>query len=407
MDDRGIVLIYTFSPFPFGEAASNRIMALAQCIQMAGYKAIVLGNGGEREQDYEPTRKTFVYEGIEYRSYAMAGTGRIARTLNRNNILKIIKKHLAPDEQNRIRIVYATYRNYGLWLHYVLKRILHHPAVVDVTEWHSSNQFGGGRLNPYYWIHNLRIRWLIPRAKNIICITSYLDRFYKQRGCNTVLIPPQVIMENYLRHKNPPLPPVRLFYAGTAAKKDYLDVMLDGLVSLPEIERAKITLTVLGLSRSGFMEQFPRAQYYIDTMQESLQIVGRVSKNEVDQRLSEAHFLILMRPDSRYSRAGFPSKVPEAMAAGVPVITNVTSDLGMYIRDGKNGFIVDGFNASAFADVIHKVVGINDEVFQSMSGEALRTAAHMFDRHMHVTEMKEFLAQSLVAKIDSDIVYYS
>lgn len=46
MDDRGIVLIYTFSPFPFGEAASNRIMALAQCIQMAGYKAIVLGNGG-------------------------------------------------------------------------------------------------------------------------------------------------------------------------------------------------------------------------------------------------------------------------------------------------------------------------------------------------------------------------
>lgn len=46
MDNRGIVLIYTFSPFPFGEATSNRIIALAQCIQMAGYKVIVLGNGG-------------------------------------------------------------------------------------------------------------------------------------------------------------------------------------------------------------------------------------------------------------------------------------------------------------------------------------------------------------------------
>lgn len=398
MEDRGIVLIYTFSPFPFGEAASNRITALAQCIQMAGYQVIVLSNGGEREQDYEPTRKTFVFKDIEYRSYAEVGAGKIARTLNRNNILRIIRKHITDYEQNRIKLVYATYRNYGLWLHYVLKCILYIPAVVDVTEWHSSNQFSGGRLNPFYWIHNLRIRKLIPRAKNVICITRYLERFYKQRGCNTILIPPQVIMENYLPHQKPPLPPVRLFYAGTAAKKDYLDVMLDGLVSLPKIERAKITFTLLGLSRSGFMEQFPRAQYYIDGLQESLQIIGRVCKSEVDQRLSEAHFLILMRPDSRYSRAGFPSKVPEAMAAGVPVITNLTSDLGVYIKDGENGFIVDEFSASAFADVIHKAVRMKDEDFQYMSGEALRTAAHTFDRHVHVKEMKEFLEQSLAAK---------
>jgi len=365
---------------------------------MAGYKVIVLGNGGEREQDYEPTRKSFVYADIEYRSYAVAGDGKVARTLNRNNILKIIKKHIAADEQNRIRLVYATYRNYGLWLHYVLKRILHLPAVVDVTEWHSSNQFSGGKLNPLFWIHNLRISRLIPQARNIICITSYLDGFYKQRGCNTVLIPPQVVMENYLPHKNLHLPPVRLFYAGTAAKKDHLDIMLDGLVSLPKSVRAKITCTLVGLSRLGFMEQFPQAQHYIDELQDSLQIVGRVSKQEVDQRLSEAHFLILMRMDSRYSRAGFPSKVPEAMAAGVPVITNLTSDLGLYIKDGENGFIVDEFKAAAFADVIRKVVGIKDEDFQYMSGEALRTAAQAFDRHVHIQKMREFLDRSLAVK---------
>ena len=172
--------------------------------------------------------------------------------------------------------------------------------------------------------------------------------------------------------------------------------MLDGLVSLSKNERARITCTLLGLDRSAFMEKVPRAQYYIDGLQGSLQIVGRVTKKEVDQRLSEAHFLILMRPDSRYSRAGFPSKVPEAMAAGVPVITNLTSDLGVYIKDGENGFVVDEFSATAFADVIRKVVGIKDEDFQHMSAAALRTAAQEFDWHVHAKKMKKFLDRSLI-----------
>lgn len=396
MDDKDIVLIYTFSPFPFGEATSNRIIALAQCIQMAGYKVIVLGNGGEREEDYEPTRDTFTYRGIEYRSYGLTGAGRTARILNRNSISKIIEKHIAPNEKKRIRLLYATYRNYGLWLHFVLRYILDIPAVVDVTEWYSSNQFYGGKLNPLYWGHNLRITKLIPRAKNIICMTRYLDGYYREQGCNTVLVPPQVVMEDYLPHKKTPLPPLRLFYAGYYAKnKDYLDVMLDGLMSLANSERSEITCTLLGLNRSAFMEKVPRAQYYIDGLQESLHIVGKVSKQEVDERLSEAHFLILMRPDSRYSRAGFPSKVPEAMAAGVPVITNMTSDLELYIKDGVNGFVVDEFSAAAFADAIRKALGIRDEDFQHMSEEALSTATQKFDRHVHVKKMKKFLAQAL------------
>lgn len=391
MGDRNIVLIYTFSPFPFGEAASNRIMALAKCIQTAGYKVIIVANGGERAQDHEPISDTYFYGDIEYRSYAQAGAGKIARILQRNNLIGIIKKKLRVDERHRLSYVYATYRNYGFWQHLVLRYILHLPALVDVTEWHSSSQFKAGRLNPAYWLHNLRIRYLVPAARNIICITTYLENYFRQRGCNTVIIPPQVVAENYRSHQAVTLPPVRLFYAGTAARKDYVDIMLDGLASLGTTEISQIRFTLVGLSRESFIEQFPRSRCYLDKLGESLQVINRVPKAEVDRMLSEAHFLILLRPDRRYSRAGFPSKVPEALAAGVPVLTNLTSDLRLYIKDMINGIVVEDFSAAAFAAAIRRTIKLKDHEYEVMSQHALQTALQEFAFEVHAGAMEKFL----------------
>ena len=39
--------------------------------------------------------------------------------------------------------------------------------------------------------------------------------------------------------------------------------------------------------------------------------------------------------------AGFPTKVVESLALGTPVITNLTSDLGFCVFDGRNGVILD------------------------------------------------------------------
>ncbi len=114
-------------------------------------------------------------------------------------------------------------------------------------------------------------------------------------------------------------------------------------------------------------------------------------KSEIDNKLSEAHFLILMRPISRYSMAGFPLNVPEALAAGVPIITNYTSDLEYYINDGENGLIVSEFTSSAFANAVRRALIIQNSDFKIMSLKARETANQYFNYEVFTSEVREFL----------------
>ena len=49
---------------------------------------------------------------------------------------------------------------------------------------------------------------------------------------------------------------------------------------------------------------------------------------------------MFLRDDNRVTKAGFPTKFVESISAGVPVITNKTSDLEYHLKNGENGFLL-------------------------------------------------------------------
>ena len=62
--------------------------------------------------------------------------------------------------------------------------------------------------------------------------------------------------------------------------------------------------------------------------------------------MDNVQFDVLLRySDLRYTKAGFPTKVVESLASATPVITNITSDLEMYLKDGENSVISEGYTA--------------------------------------------------------------
>lgn len=394
MEIRKIIIIYTFSPFPGGDANANRLLGYALSMKEAGYRVIVLTNAIPRESDY--INEKYEYKGIEYRSYYVEGLGKVRRVFHRNNIGAILDSLLTQDEQENICVVCSSYRNYGFYLHLYLlyKRI---PAIVDVTEWHSSFQFKYGKLNLNYIWHSFKNRYLIPRAKNVLCISKYLEKHYKKAGCNTLYLPPQIIIDDYLKHKTPKIPPVRFFYAGTMLKKDFIIVALKGFGLLSEDEKSLIHCTIAGCDESDFRKQLPEGDQIINSLGNTLHIVGKISKQDVEKNLSESHFMMLMRPVSRYSLAGFPSKVPESLAAGVPIISNLTSDLGDFIIDMENGLIVDDFTPEAFALAVRKTINLTYEEFQIMSDNAYNTAKNEFNYKVYNESISIFLSKILSA----------
>ena len=70
---------------------------------------------------------------------------------------------------------------------------------------------------------------------------------------------------------------------------------------------------------------------------------------ELPNLIAEADFTVLMRPNKRYTNAGFPTKLVESLASGVPVIANLTSDIGWAVRDGREGLKVDDYSAASLA----------------------------------------------------------
>jgi glycosyltransferase involved in cell wall biosynthesis len=111
-----------------------------------------------------------------------------------------------------------------------------------------------------------------------------------------------------------------------------------------------IDIRIIGINKNQLVNTCGVSQQVLDKLGNSLKAVGRIPRDGVLKNLEEADFTVLMRsPDQRYAKAGFPTKVVESLSSGTPVICNITSDLGDYIRDGENGIVVDRCSAEAFS----------------------------------------------------------
>ena len=110
--------------------------------------------------------------------------------------------------------------------------------IVDCTEWYASQSLPGGKFGVPFLDNELRMRHFNVTANRVIAISSYLERYYLQRGCNVLRVPPLVDLQDEKWQVNYRLPAdgdiLQIVYAGTPGKKDLLGNALRGLNTLRE-----------------------------------------------------------------------------------------------------------------------------------------------------------------------------
>jgi len=94
-------------------------------------------------------------------------------------------------------------------------------------------------------------------------------------------------------------------------------------------------------------------EFYIadNKLDDNVLLCGKVSSEEVSNKLSESHIFLL---PSIYE--GVSNAVLEAMAVGTPVITTDAGGMAEVIQDGTNGFLVARYNAVALEEAILKII---------------------------------------------------
>ena len=364
------ILLCGLLKYPAGDAGSVRQEKLAQLLMRLDHKVMVIGlgaaNGGKME----------TCNGVVYTSFRSDKPGMVGKVQSHLRYWKKLKQMI---ETYKAEAVLAY--DIGPGNMQKLKKLCRKKGILlihDSVEWYSPEQFRWGKLAWSYRRKDRLNRRVIDQNCRCIAISKYLQQHFQSKGIQTVNIPIMVTPEDICREKHLLEEKVVFTYAGQPGKKDYLHVMLDAFLLLPEDLREKAVFHIVGCTAQQ-MVAAGISEAVLDQLAPQLEVHGRVPRASVLELLKKTDFTLLMRSaEQRYAKAGFPTKVVESLSTATPVICNLTSDLADYLTDGADSLIVENDSAEALRIQMEKAIRLTKEQRENMCNHAAYTAERCF-----------------------------
>jgi glycosyltransferase involved in cell wall biosynthesis len=178
-----------------------------------------------------------------------------------------------------------------------------------------------------------------------------------------------------------------LFVGRLSAPKGLLD-LFDAAPAI--LARHPATCFVLcGVAESEARERWVRSEVARRGIATQVRFLGPVEGAEMAHAYAAATLLAVPSWTE-----GFPLVIPEAMAAGVPVVASAVGAIPDFIRDGEDGFLIPPHNPAALADRVGRLLG--DEALRHRMAEHVRArAAGEFDVEVGAARVRQVLGEAL------------
>lgn len=379
------ILFFIGSVFPFGSAWASRGRGFAKLFKSLGHKVHIIANY-TYESGYIPG-EIVELEGITYQALrtkpnkfdriyiSLLGLLEIKKYINSNKVDLVVTSSI-PQIFTQLR-------------YYLNSQGI--PLYLEQCEWFDPLNFKIGKFDPHYKSLVNNIEHNFEKSDGIIAISSFFENHYNKKGANVIRIPTILdTTEIEFSNQNKNLDGLRLVFAGNiGGKKELLYPIFKALELLKDT--SKIKFDIFGPTKREILRNIDNDNSLIEGLKETLVIHGRVPQQAVNEKLRNSDFMIFIRPDRRSSNAGFPTKFAESMAVGTPVITNLTSDIGMYLNDGQNGFVVRDTSVVAMVNVLKRAIALTESEKIRLRSNARITAEVNFDYKNYKSIMKQFL----------------
>lgn len=268
----------------------------------------------------------------------------------------------------------------------------------DSSEWFSLSEFIGFNIFSIkgilsYFQNIIKNTIFFDKHIGVICISKYLYNYFTKNGARSIRIPVIMDLNDFQENKIYSDNLLRITYAGssTAGRKDYIKETIHAITKLNEDERSHINFMLIGLNSDDVAKISGLSKKYLANLR-CLRIMGRVPRSEVIQHLNETDFTILIRSSTaRYAKAGFPTKVVESLMSSTPVICNMTSDLGMYLKDGYDCIEVADETPDAIVKALRRALALTPAQKDQMKKNARKTAEENFDYRLYIEEFGKFI----------------
>ena len=264
--------------------------------------------------------------------------------------------------------------------------------IVDVVEWYDYGSLPLGKYGPFALNVHYAMTKLIMKADGIFAISNFLKDYFAEFNQNVILIPVLSDANNAMANKLTAIQfdkdYLNLIYAGTPGKKDLILNMINPIEIMSQNNR-KIKLHILGPSRSEMESKFKVS------FSKNIVFHGKIPQNQVPLYLSAADFSILLRPNKRYANAGFSTKFVESLENGLPVLANLTSDLGLYLKEGYNGYIVETISDDLIIDKLNLMLALSKEDMVALRLNAKNSSKENFDYKKYSGRLLSFVKSIL------------
>ncbi|WP_194973850.1 glycosyltransferase [Aquiflexum lacus] len=274
-----------------------------------------------------------------------------------------------------------------LWIYSRAKGI---KLVVDIVEWYDYSHLPFGKYGPMAWDVHVSMTFMIPKCDGVIAISTLLEKYYQNKGLPTVRVPilfdKDIASQNQLSEikLNPNF--LNLVYAGFPGKKDLIFNVIDA-IRLINSDKKKIEFHILGMN--GKELEMTYGKYPGN----SVKTYGKQPRSFVNNFLRSADFSVLFRPSKRYAMAGFPTKFVESLSMGLPVLANISSDLGMYLEEGFNGLIAKDHQVDSIILTLKRALELDRESYEKMKVNARASAEIHFNYRNFTKKFSDFFLE--------------
>ena len=355
------VVIVTENKYPCEDAGAIRQHATAKLFEKLGYSVVVLGYGKSTH------KKILSYDGIDYISFRPKSNNLLVRILYRLSASFRMFNYLNRNIKDAtvLLVADASAATFKRAVKFGRKRkcILVHDSV----EWFSPEQFDNGEKSLTYKMRDKINANLVDVKWRVVAISSYLERHFEQK-CRKI----------------------KFAYVGSPGKKDYLKNILESFEMLSNDMLKKIELHIVGVSEEQLVSVCGVNKTTIERIKDVLYAHGRLPHSKAVEFVRNSDFTILLRDETlRYAKAGFPTKIVESLSCGTPPVCNLSSDLGIYLNDGKNAIISNGHSPVEAKNAIVRALSLTVDEREKIRIEARKTAEQYFDFRNYVDKIYE------------------
>ncbi|HEY9001047.1 MAG TPA: glycosyltransferase [Mucilaginibacter sp.] len=387
---KGILYIGGFE-LPDKNAAAQRVVANGKLLMELGYSVYYLGIDRTltERKPIESTKKVFdgfEYYGVKYPSgladwmHQLTSITDITRIANQIDSLEYIIAYNYPAMALAKLSSWCRSKNIRL--------------ISDCTEWYDPQGSLLFKMIKGFDTY-LRMKVIQPKLDGLIVISGYLYSFYVNRMKNVIQIPPLVDIraDKWANDCLNNSKEVVLVYAGSPGKfaKDRLDSLLQALAVIKAETNIRFLLNVVGVTKEQYIDDFG-AGSFPETLEKEVNFKGRLPHTDTLNEIKCADYALFLRDNNLMNTAGFPTKFVEALSCGTPVLTNASSNITDYLKDGENGYLLDNSSAEALVKTLSFALTQTKEHIHGM--KAIIKASSIFDYRNYLGAFNNFLRKA-------------